>query len=557
MQFNNISYYNQIFLDYISDYDKLDLFFNGDYRKDDVYKNIIDRKSKTYLDNKLFDRDTIANILRDQNKFFNSSQKTFDNIELLREPNTFAVVTGQQTGILTGNYYTVLKALNTVQLSMNLNLKFPDYNFVPVFWLEGDDHDFLEVNNINIINKQNIIQNFKYFPGDIEQEKYLKPVFEINLDDCITKFIDELKSGLPKTEFSENLFDYINRAYKSGINYVTAFARFMNYLFKDRGLIFCNPTDVEFKKILTPVFLKELNTYPRTCEIVIDTSAKLEVNYEPQVKPKPINLFFNYNSNRYLIEPGTDDLFGLKNTRKKFAKNEIFEILDANPDYFSGNVVLRPVFQDYLLPTVAYIGGPSEVAYFAQLKNVYEFFNVTMPVIFPRTSITLLENKVTAFFEKYQLNFEDFLDSKTIRFLLLEKLDVINVENIFGKYKDEFRSLSYTFEKQLEFIDKNLVNTFRNKGDKFIENIEVLKTKFLESQLKQNEAAVNKLKSISDMIFPEDNMQERFYNIVYFLNKYGFKFIDYIESKINVYSFEHQLIDIIFQRLNSAPEKEN
>ena len=238
----------------------------------------------------------------------------------------------------------------------------------------------------------------------------------------------------------------------------------MNYLFKDRGLIFCNPTDIEFKNFNSGIFkrIKYISSYLRNCKSILRQN--LEVNYEPQVKPKPINLFFNYNSNRYLIEPGTDDLFGLKNTRKKICKNEIFEILDANPDYFSSNVVLRPVFQDYLLPTVAYIGVPRGSLFCSVEEDVYEFFNVTMPVIFPRTSITLLENKVTAFFEKYQLNFEDFLDSKAIRFLLLEKLDVINVENIFGKYKDEFRSLSYTFEKQLDLIDKNLSKYFPEQG---------------------------------------------------------------------------------------------
>jgi bacillithiol biosynthesis cysteine-adding enzyme BshC len=555
MEYNKISYFNKIFLDYIYQYDKLSAYYNGDYRINENFQNILNQKSDSYLRNKEFDRNSVADILRDQNKYFNSSQKTFDNIELLRESNTFAVVTGQQTGILTGNFYTILKAINSIQLSLNLNIQFPDYNFVPVFWLEADDHDFLEVNNVNILSKDNIIQNLKYFPGNIEQEKYLKPVFEIDLDDYIVKFIEELKLYLPETDFSGILFDYISRSYKSGINIVTAFARFLNYLLKDKGLIFCNPTDKEIKKLLAPLFLKELITFPSSCELVIDTSAKLELEYEPQVKPKPINLFFSNNSSRYLIEPGTDSIFGLKNSRKKFEKNELFEILDTNPEYFSGNVILRPVCQDYLLPTIAYVGGPSEVAYFAQLKKVYEFFDVTMPIIFPRISVTLLEFKVSSFIEKFDLNFEDFLDYKTVRLKLLEKLDVINIENLFNKYKDEFRSLNYTAEKQLEMIDKNLINNFRNKSEKFIETIEVIKSKFLESQLKQNEAAMNKLKSISELIFPEDNMQERFYNISYYLNKYGIQFIDYLISKINIYSFEHQIVDVNFQRLNTSAEQ--
>ncbi len=555
MEFNKIPYFNDIFLDYISNFEKLSSFYNGDFRKESSFRNIIELNGNSYLNNKPFDRNKIADILRDQNKFFNGTQKTFDNIELLRKSNTFAVVTGQQTGIMSGNFYTIIKAINTIQLSLDLNIKYPEYNFIPIFWLEADDHDFLEVNNLNILNKENLPVNLKYFPGNIEQEKYLKPVYEIILDDYITQFINELRKNLSETEFTEDLFDYIDRSYKSGINYVTSFARFINYLFKDKGLIFCDPTDKEFKKLLTPVFLKELNNYPDACEIVINISAKLELNYEPQVKPKPINLFLNNNSNRYLIEPGPENQFGLKNSRKKIEKTELFDMIDSNPEYFSGNVILRPICQDYLLPTIAYIGGPSEIAYFAQLKGVYDYYNLTMPIIFPRTSITIIENKVSGFLEKYQLKFDDILDYKNIHFKLMEKLDIINIENLFGKFKDEFGSLVYSFEKQLNQIDKNLVNNFRNKTDKFSETIDIIKIKFLESQVKQNEAAVNKLKSIIDLVLPNGALQERFYNVIYFTNKYGFKLLDYLESKIDIYSFEHQLIELNFQQLNTESTK--
>jgi uncharacterized protein YllA (UPF0747 family) len=137
----------------------------------------------------------------------------------------------------------------------------------------------------------------------------------------------------------------------------------------------------------------------------------------------------------------------------------------------------------------------------------------------------------------------------------MERLDIINIENLFGKFKDEFGSLVYSFEKQLNQIDKNLVNNFRNKTDKFSETIDIIKIKFLESQVKQNEAAVNKLKSIIDLVLPNGVMQERFYNLIYFTNKYGFKLLDYLESKIDINSFEHQLIELNFQQLNTESSK--
>ena len=398
MNYKKIPYFDDIFTDYINDFEKLKSFFNGDYKNLGHYHDVIFQKNQTYLHNTDFDRNNVCDILKEQNKFFNSGQKTFDNIELLRNENTFAITTGQQAGLLTGSLYTIFKAINAIQFSEYLNSKFPQYHFVPLFWLEVDDHDFVEVNNINVINKSNEPFNLKYIHNDSETEKSLTPVYKIELNSNIQNLINELKNSLGVTDFSEEIFDLIERSYKPGINYVTAFARFFNYLLKDKGLIFCNPTEKEFKRLLIPVFLKELSTFPRTCEIVIDTSEKLEHNYEPQVKPKPINVFYVFNGSRYLLEPRNDNIFALKNSRQKFTAVELFEDLYANPENFSGNVILRPICQDYLFPTIAYIAGPSEVAYFAQFKKIYEYFNITMPVIFPRTSATLIENKASSFF---------------------------------------------------------------------------------------------------------------------------------------------------------------
>ena len=551
MDYTKIPYFDDIFNDFIYNFDKIKQFFNGDYKNISDFHEVIYQKSNSYLQNKQFDRNVICDILKEQNKFFNSSQRTFDNIELLRKDNTFTVTTGQQAGLATGNIYTIYKAINTIQLADYLSVKFPQYNFVPLFWLEVDDHDFGEVNNINILNKENELVNIKYHHYEPDVEKFLTPVFQIDLNSKIQIFIDELKSNIVKTDFSDEITDYVERSYKPGINYVTAFARFFNYLLNDKGLIFCNAAEKEFKQLLIPIFLKELNTFPQSCEIVIDTSEKLERHYEPQVKPRAINMFFNNNSSRYLIEPSSEIQFGLKNSRKKFEKSELFEILESNPELFSANVILRPVCQDYLFPTVCYVGGPSEVAYFAQLKKVYEYFFVTMPIIFPRTSASLIENKVTSFFTKYNLNFEDFIDFQNLKLKLLEQLDTVNVENLFTKYKDEIRGLEYSMEKELIKVDKNLIAAFKGRNDKYIETIDTIKAKFIESQIKQNDTAMSKLKSVSDMIFPVGNLQERYFNIINYLNKYSLKLIDFLFEQLKIGKFEHQLIDLNFKSIES------
>jgi bacillithiol biosynthesis cysteine-adding enzyme BshC len=446
--------------------------------------------------------------------------------------------------MLTGNLYTLIKAINAYQLSKKLSEYFPDYNFIPIFWLESDDHDFLEVNNINIFNKENNLTKLEYFENGTQQERYLTPVNNIVFNDFIEKFKTDLKDNLLKTDFTEAIFDFINRSYKPGISFPVAFARFVNYLIGDLGIVFCNPADKEIKKLLIPIFEKELNTYPETCERVIETSAVIEQKYEPQVKPQPINIFYNHNNHRHLIEPRPENIFALKNSRQRFEKPQLIEQLYSNPENFSGNVILRPICQDYLLPTIAYVGGPSEIAYFGQFKSVYEFFGINMPIIYPRVSVTLLENKVSNFISKNNLMIEELFDEKKITAKMMNKINDLKVEDIFGNFKDELNALYYSFGIDLEKIDKNLINTFKNKNEKYIESLEYLKDKFIESQVKQNESTISKLKSCMLNIYPDETLQERYINIVYFINKYGTDIIKKLIDAMDISDFNHRVIEI-------------
>lgn len=531
--------YSDLYIDYVHHFDKVSRFYEFSYDNEGIFKSITTKKDS--YNNGSVSRLEICELLKTQNKFFNSGESAFLNIEILKEPDTFAVVTGQQIGMLTGNLYTVIKALNAVELAKNLSLKYPEFKFVPVFWLEADDHDFLEINSINVPGKDGHPVNISYLQKGLEKERYLTPTGRIVIDEYINTFTQTLKDSLVQTEFTEQLFYLINRSYKEGIDLVTAFARFFNYILGDTGLIFCNPADREIKKILVPLFEKELNTFPETCELVVHKSAELEQKYEPQVKPRSINLFYTYNDNRHLIEM-KDDKFSLRNTRQKFEKEELFNLLLSNPENFSPNVILRPVCQDYLLPTAAYIGGPSEVAYFGQFRDVYHFYGMNMPAIFPRTSITILEGKVEGFLEKFGISFDELFDEAGITKKLLGKVNEINVDEIFTNFIDELNAVMYTNGLELEKIDRNLVQGLKNRHEKYIENIGFLKPKFIETQMKQNETTGKKLKTVLESVYPDETLQERYYNIVYFINKYGFDFVKELANTIEVKKHFHQLI---------------
>lgn len=540
--YTSLPSYSGLFLDYINNFGLLGNFYEYDYRNYDDIRKCIELKRDTYPNGKNFFRNDICEILNNQNTLFKSGNKTFENIQLLNNHDTFAVVTGQQLGLLTGPFYTILKAINTIQLSEKLSQKFADFKFVPVFWLEADDHDFPEINNINVISKDNEIKNLSYFEKGEEQEKYLKPAGNIILDDFISKFTDELEATLNKTDYSEDLFRKIREAYKPGSEMKTAFAQFMNSLITDKGLIFIDPTDPKIKNLLKPVFRKELMNSPQTCEAVITTSVELEKNYQAQVKPKAINLFYIHEGNRYLLEPRDGEVFALKHSRQKFTGEELYNLLESNPESFSWNVVTRPVCQDYILPTIAYVGGPSEIAYFGQFKEVYKLFGIAMPVIFPRTSVTILENRVKNFLEKNKLNFYELFDLREVSKKLLKNESEIDTEELFSGMAEELRALFYTYEKELNKIDINQTASFAKRNLQFLDSLIIAKEKYIALQSKQNEVVSGQLKKALVNVYPNETLQERVFNIVYFLNKYGSELINKIYNETDIEEFSHQLI---------------
>ncbi|MBK9334484.1 MAG: bacillithiol biosynthesis cysteine-adding enzyme BshC [Ignavibacteria bacterium] len=544
VQFTSIPSFGDLYLNYIYDFNSLSKFYRFDYRSDEAFRECIELKKESYLNNKNFFRNDLTEILKEQNKNFGCGDETLENIQILNDKDTFAVVTGQQLGFLSGPYYTILKALNTVQLCEKLREKFPEYKFAPVFWLEADDHDFIEINNVSVISKENELKKISYFENGMEKERYLTPAGKIKLDGFINKFIEDAESSMNTTDFSADLFDGIRKIYHEGADLKTAFAKFMNYLTGDKGIVFIDATDDRIKRMLQPVFEKELGTFPGVCERVIETSVELEENYDVQVKPKAINLFYIHEGNRYLLEPRDGEIFALKNSRTKFTKEELFENLKNNPERFSWNVVTRPICQDYLLPTVAYVGGPSEISYFGQFGEVYKFFNIPMPVIYPRTSVTILEKKVIVFLEKYGLKFEDLLNESELKSKLIANTQEQNSGEIFSELKDELRALFYTYEKSLEKIDINQTKSFSKRNEQFLESLNVAKDRFAEAQSKGSEVISNQLRKILINVYPENTLQERVLNITYFINKYGPGIVGHIYQHTDISDFSHQLLDV-------------
>jgi bacillithiol synthase len=540
-ELNQINSHNfsNLYSDYLSDYQKVGEYFDADFHTPKNFHS----KAKDVCE-RFGHRAILAEVLAEQNATFGGGIKTMENIHLLSQSNTVAIVTGQQVGILTGPLYTIYKTLTAIKLCEKLRMQYPEYNYVPVFWLEGEDHDFAEINHVKVLNNENNPVNIEYLFGGQPMEKNIGAVGEIEIGQDIMPFFETLQNTLPKTEFKDSVLDLLKITYTQGVNFNIAFARLINKFFGDDGLVFIYENDRRLKRLLTNVFAKEINEYPKTSQLIIERSAELEARYIAQIKPKAVNLFYFHKGGRYLIEPREHD-FSLKGTRQYFSKEDLIRTLEETPENFSPNVALRPICQDTILPTLAYIGGPSEIAYFAQLSIVYPYFDMRMPIIYPRATATLVEERQMKVMEKYQLSLTEFFDNpQHVSDNVLEIISEIKLDELFAVTVQRINDTTNEMKFGLNYVDPTLLGSLETTRAKIEAQFQILKEKATEAQKRRHETALRQVSKALNNLYPNGNFQERELTITHYLNKFGLEFPQWLKSELSVDTFEHQILHL-------------
>ena len=532
--------FSQLYRDYINDNPKVAQYFDNNFRSFDVLPKFAEMCST-----RIQHRQILVDVLTEQNQQFGiTSEKTFENIRSLASDATFAVVTGQQVGMLTGPLYTIYKTVTSIKLARQLSQTYPQFKFVPVFWLEGEDHDLQEVNHIRLLNSDAQPIECDYLCEGKPATKNYGAVGEITFDEHLVSFFESIDKILPHSEFKQPLIELLRTMYTQGTTFNRAFASLMNRLFDNEGLIFISSNDKRLKQLLSSIFIKELSEYPRVSQLIIEQSAELEERYHAQIKTKALNLFFFHKGGRYFIEPREYD-FSLRGTRHFIPKDEIIRLATEQPELFSPNVALRPICQDTILPTFIYVAGPSETAYFAQLKKVYRYFGMTMPIIYPRASITLIEEKLERIMEKYQLGINDFIGKKPeIEKKVLESVSEIKIDEMFLEASRRVADLASEMKFGINYIDPTLIGALENTTLKIEQQLDVLKYKVVDAQKRKHEIALRQIAKVGNTIYPNANFQERELNIVHFINKHGFEIVRKLSDEIAIDQWKHQIIEL-------------
>jgi bacillithiol biosynthesis cysteine-adding enzyme BshC len=536
IRFSQIPRMSRLFNDFLYDFDRVSRFYQPDGLR---LASLVSRSREVTAQS--FSRDAVADALADQNARAGAGPLTFANLERLRQPDSVVVITGQQAGLFTGPLYTILKALTAIKLAEHLRAE--GVNAVPMFWIAAEDHDFAEVNHTRLVNREGQLTTITYTACSPKEGK---PVGHVRLAEGIAENIDQLAAALPESEFSPRLIEDMRDSYRPGASFAEAFARMMMKLFGHFGVVLINPLDDRLKQVAGEIYARAMSHAPEFASRLVNESAALEASgYHAQVytSPEAVPLFMLDEGRRTAMVRRDDGRFYLKNGEKSFGADELLETVERCPSCFSPNVTLRPIVQDFLLPTAVYIGGPAEIAYFAQLRPNYSLLGRVDPVVAPRASFTLIEKRHAKTMSKYGIEFTDlFKGFEEVMKTVVERSLDQNTAMVFDETEKVFNEQLEKLRESLLAVDPTLAEALKGGREKIFYQLHNLRTRFVHNRSKRDETTKQQVERLFAALYPNKNLQEREINACYFLARYGYELIDRLYEEVEIGLRAHKLV---------------
>ncbi len=513
--------YKPLFLDYLHRYSALSEFFPGDPFESESWTKIARE-----LDAVAHPRAAVSRELLELNRDLGADEAALSTIDALGK-GALAIVTGQQVGILGGPLYTLYKALSAVRVARNASALL-ERPVVPLFWMDTDDQDFDEVRHAHLIGASGELVSVHYETDGVESRI---PVGGRRLGPAIEKVLDDASRALPDSEFKAELLQALE-VYAPGRTLAQAFGGFLLCLTRGTGLAIVDPSSPALKRLAVDLFRRELRRGQESRERVRETTRKLvAAGYHAQASPADSQLNLSYaRPERHPI--GVDGpALRLAPEGEAQSIEEVERLLTEEPQAFSPNVLLRPVYQDTLLPTLAYIAGPSELAYFAQLRGLYDHFGVTMPLVAPRASFTVVERPQARFLERYEVDLTRLnSDDESLLNEILRRHSPPRLEEDLTRAQTCLQEITSALERDLAEVDPTLVPTVASTRGKLFHHLKELEGKALRAVKRKNETVRGQFLATRTALFPGFEMQERKLSPLVFFSKYGWHFARMVEE---------------------------
>ncbi|MFD2940541.1 bacillithiol biosynthesis cysteine-adding enzyme BshC [Flavobacterium notoginsengisoli] len=523
ISFQSSGYFSKLMQDYLDQKAELKPLYNNFPTLENFEKQIAEKASN--FDNS--NRTTLFETLQKQYQNIATSESTQHNITLLKLENTFTITTGHQLNLFTGPLYFLYKIISTINLTKELKSKYPSYNFVPVYWMATEDHDFEEINYFNFKGKK--------IRWNAESTGPVGRLSTNGLEDLFEIYSKELGSSTNANTLKRLFED----AYLKHEKLADATRYLANTLFANYGLVIIDADDADLKRNFIPYVKEELEN--QTSFKTVQKSIEQLSDYTVQVNPREINLFYIEDKlrERIIFE---DDKYIVNNTRISFSKEEILKLLESNPEKFSPNVIMRPLYQEIILPNLCYIGGGGEIAYWLELKGFFDVVNVTFPILLVRNSVLLATEKQAKKADNLGLTWKDlFSKSDNLINSITHKLSPFPIDLTEQKEALE-KQFNYLFELA-EKTDKSFSGAVKAQEVKQKKGLENLEKRLLKAQKRKLHDQLQRVNDLQCELFPNHSLQERQANFSEFYLENGEQLIPLLIQKLK--PLEHNFNIII------------
>jgi len=506
---------NSLVQDYIQNQAKTPLF-HYPFNEVDSYKvRLKDIQSVEYP------REQLAEHILDYMSKFALTDYTYRSIEKLKRKDSAVVIAGQQAGLLTGPLYTIHKILSVIVFA-NRKEKELGIPVVPIFWIAGEDHDLHEVNHVYVMEDGRIIKK-AYKPTKFTEKKMVSKIFLEK--EILSNWVESVFESFGEGEHTKQILQFVHEALEKTETITEFFAYIIHHFFKDYGLLLIDSAHPQLRNIEQPYFEKIYENCLSITEKLLKRQRELESFGYPltiESESSSLQLFYEYHGERVLLhfDPTSGQING---KGLSFSKEELLHEINNHPGKFSNNVVTRPLMQEMLFPTLAFIGGPGEISYWAELKECFELMGMKVPPIVPRLNITLLERNIETDLKETGLTIEEVLQKGTYQkkeeyFITLKNTEL---DQYIQEKTSEIMDLYQSINNKVLSFDKGLEPVVQ-KNVEFVSNqLKFLNRKVDETIRLKHDVVLRKFDRIQNAIKPLDVMQERMWNIFYYLNKYG------------------------------------
>ena len=521
--------------DYAYDFGAVAPFFSGDPSDRTAWADAIAR-SQAYERR----RADIAAVIAGQQQRRNAPPRAREAGRLLADSRTVAIVTGQQAGLFGGPLFTLLKALTALKLANQVS-RDHSVPVVAIFWIDAEDHDWEEIRSCTVFDADLTPRTVSLPPRPGAEPA---PVATIKLDDAVVGALDETERVLPPTAFREDLLTELRRSYAPGTGMADAFGQWLEQVLGGRGLVVYDSSDAASKPLVSSVFARELSMPGQTVKLAsLAGSDLIARGYHAQVHPQDDSAaLFRIEGGRRAIRR-QDGQFIVGDER--FPTDALLRQATERPTGFSPNVLLRPVVQDTIFPTICYVAGPNELAYLGQLRGVYQHFGVPMPLMYPRASATLLDSAAVRFLTKYKLPLEALQaqDEAALNELLRAQIPPV-VEESFTVASQTIEQQMTRLVEAIPALDPTLEGAARSTLARMQHDLQTLHGKMIQAAKRRDETLRRQFIRARALAFPGGHAQERTIGFVSFLNQYGPALVERLDEELPLDLGRHWIVTI-------------